>query len=104
MTHNVMLNVIRLWRRRQEFSTDQTYTIHDTPAEQIFGDGELEKMPRSLVLTIFHASLLCGNHQSPEAQLWSEKHRLPSHHKQHICVERERGKEKERYIKSLQYF
>ena len=36
MTHNLMLNVIQPRRRRQEFSTDQTYTTH-MPSKYLLG-------------------------------------------------------------------
>ena len=64
MTHNLMLNVIRPRRRRQEFSTDQTYIWPVNICEVL---NLKVKYLSSLVLTIVHGSLLCGNHQSPEA-------------------------------------
>ena len=97
MTHNLMLNVIRPRRRRQEFRSDQTYTTH-MPVNICEVLNLKVKYLCSLVLTIFHGSLLCGNQQSPEASSLSSGQRSTGFHHiaggaTHPCYE-SRGNER----------
>ena len=87
MTHNVMLNVIRPRGRRQEFSTDQTYTI-PMPSKYLV----------RVNLKFICLSLTFADNLSRQFALWepsdtggTEKNRLPSQ-ATHPCSERERGR------------
>ena len=107
MTHNLMLNVIRPWRRRQEFRSDQTYTTH-CPVNICEVLNLKVKYLCSLVLTIFHGSLLCGNQQSPEASSLSSGQRSTDFHHiaggaTHPCYER-RGMNATYPVKSQSLF
>ena len=94
MTHNVMLNVIR--PRRRASRIQHWSNIHDTHAQQIFGEGELE-----IYLPFSH---FCWQSFTPVCSVGTIRHRRHREEQTSITSntsvfrERERERERERYI------